>query len=152
MRNILLIGACGVGKTWVMSNIVKDLNKRGKIGLFRFHYNDKVVVPGIYDGSMFQGSDKLSMAVTKDLDKFSKWAHNKIVIYEGDRFTNAKVLSQSPYVIKIAGDGSKGRSLRGSEQSERHLKSIATRVANIQEDVLVEDSVEALIRIRKMII
>ena len=152
MRNILLIGACGVGKTWVMSNIVKDLNKRGKIGLFRFHYNDKVVVPGIYDGSMFQGSDKLSMAVTKDLDKFTQWSKGRIVIYEGDRFTNAKILSQSPYVIKIAGDGSKGRSLRGSEQSERHLKSIATRVANIQEDVLVEDSVEALIRIRKMII
>ena len=109
-------------------------------------------MPGIHDGSMFQGSDKLSMAVTKDLDKFTQWSKGRIVIYEGDRFTNAKILSQSPYVIKIAGDGSKGRSLRGSEQSERHLKSIATRVANIKEDVLVEDSAEALIRIRKIII
>lgn len=152
MRNILLIGACGVGKTWVMSNIVKDLDKRGKIGLFRFHYNDKVVVPGIYDGSIFQGSDKLSMAVTKDLDKFTQWSEGRIAIYEGDRFTNSKILSQSPYVIKIQGDGRGGRLIRGSEQSERHLKAIATRVANIQEDVLAEDSQEALEIIRKMII
>lgn len=152
MKDILLIGECGTGKTWVMSQIVKGLDRRGKIGLFRFHFNDEVVVPGIYDGSVFQGSDKLSMAVTRDLDRFRSWAHNKIVIYEGDRFTNSKILSLKPYVIKIQGDGAEGRLKRRSEQTERHLKAIATRVANIREDVTCEDSEQALAIIRKLII
>lgn len=152
MKDILLIGECGTGKTWVMSNIVKDLNKLGKIGLFRFHYNDKVVVPGVYDGSVFQGSDKLSMAVTRDIIKFREWAKGRIVIYEGDRFTNSKILSYLPHVIKIAGNGAEGRKKRGTKQSERHLKAISTRVANITADEVVEDSVEALVRIRKYIL
>jgi len=151
MIEILLIGECGTGKTWVMSNIVKGLDKRGKLGLFRFHYNDDVVVPGIYDGSIFQGSDKLSMAVTRDIIKFRKWAKGRVIIYEGDRFTNTNILSKSPYVIKIAGNGAKGRKIRGSKQSERHLKSIATRVANITADEVAKDSEEALKIIQALI-
>lgn len=152
MKPILVIGECGVGKTYVMSCLAKECHRRGKIGLFRFHFNDKIVIPGVFDGSMFQGSDKLSMAVTRDLDKFTQWSKDKIVIYEGDRFTNSKILSLKPFVIKIAGDGAEGRKKRGSKQSERHLKSIATRVANIDADIVAEDSVEALVIIRKMII
>ena len=152
--NILLVGACGTGKTWTFSEIIATREmKLGKIGKFRFHYDTHIVVVGIYDGSVFQGSDKLSMSVTTDLDKFLAWKKNRIALYEGDRFSNGKFIDKvNPIVIKILGDGAKGRKQRGTKQTERHLKSISTRVANIKEDKAVEDSKRALSVIKEMII
>ena len=152
MKPILLIGKCGVGKTYVTSNLARECTRRGKIGMFKFHFNDKIVIPGIFDGTMYQGSDKLSFAIMRDHGKFQKWAKDKIVIYEGERFMNKKILSLRPFVIKIDGDGSWGRENRGSKQTSTHLKKIATRVDSFDADVVAKDSVEALILIRKMII
>tara|TARA_B110000503_G_scaffold143002_1_gene242049 strand:+ start:2564 stop:3037 length:474 start_codon:yes stop_codon:yes gene_type:complete len=150
---ILLIGSCGVGKTWVMKNLLATTQTRpGKIGKFKFHYNKDIVVVGVYDGSTFEGSDRLSMSVITDLGKFLSWCGNRCVICEGDRFTNSTYITQAhPVIFKIQGDGSAGREIRGSKQTERHLKSIATRVGNIKEDVLASDSAEALELILKLI-
>ena len=149
-KNILLIGCAGTGKTWVMKSIINNFKceKRQKIGKFYFHSSDDIVVVGKYDGSMFEGSDRLSMSVMTDIDDFLSYTKNKIVILEGDRFMNAKLIDKAkPIIIKISGDGSKGRSLRGSNQTERHLKAITTRVNNIKlasTDYLVNNSHEAL--------
>jgi hypothetical protein len=74
---------------------------------------------------------------------------------EGDRFTNRRALeSAEPTIIKIMGDGLTGRVKRGSNQSERQLKSITTRVGNIpmkEGDFTVTDSTKAMEVISKLI-
>jgi len=150
---ILLIGDCGVGKTWVMKKLLGNYQTRpGKIGKFKFHYNNEIVIVGVYDGTTFEGSDRLSMSVITDLGKFLAWAGDRVVVCEGDRFTNSTFISQAhPVIFKIHGDGEKGRALRGSKQTERHIKAISTRVGNIKEDVSASDSAEAYELILRLI-
>jgi tRNA A37 threonylcarbamoyladenosine biosynthesis protein TsaE len=148
---ILLIGMCGSGKTWVMQELIKNYNlsKRKKLGMIYYHTDDSIMVLGKYDGSMYQGSDKLSMAVISDLEQFLNYATDKIIIAEGDRFTNSKFINKAnPIIIKIIDNGEAGRKKRNSTQSERHLKSIQTRVNNIEADHYVETSNDALFLIK----
>lgn len=157
MKTILLIGQCGSGKTWAMTELLKLYNtKKAKIGLngFRIDEDKKIIIIGVYDGSVFQGSDKLSMAVMSDSDKL-KSVQNKYnfkIIAEGDRFTNSTFINKfNPYIIKINDNGKQGRDKRNSTQSERHLKAIESRVNNIKENILVKNSLEALDLIKKII-
>jgi hypothetical protein len=143
---ILIIGECGVGKTWVMKNLLKN-TKGYKLGLFLFNENEKNIIVGKYDNSIFSGSDKLSMAVMKDLDKMLYYIKKskKIAIFEGDRFMNSNFIKKcNPNIIKIKGDGAGGRLKRVSNQTERQLKTIKTRVKNINFDIEVANSNECL--------
>lgn len=156
MINILLIGNCGSGKTWVMKELIKEynLNKKAKVGMVVFQTNDKISVLGNYDGSLFEGSDKLSMAVMSDCDvlKQVQNKYNMMLICEGDRFTNATFINKfRPVIIKITDDGAAGRLKRNSNQTERHLKAIQTRVNNIKHNIEVKDSNEALSTIKRII-
>ena len=156
-KSVLLIGQCGSGKTWVMTELLKLYNtKKAKIGLNSFQIDEekKIVIIGVYDGSVFQGSDKLSMAVMSDSDKLKKMQdkHDFTIIAEGDRFTNSTFINKfKPYIIKIKDNGKQGRDKRNSNQSERHLKSIESRVNNIKENINVKNSAEALEAIKKII-
>lgn len=148
-KTILLIGACGSGKTWVMKSLIDEysLNLSAKYNLIRFRTNKKIAVLGKYDGTTFEGSDKLSMGVAVDFEKFSKMAEQKnlIVIAEGDRFTNSRFISHfKPVIIRIKDDGKEGRKKRNSSQTERHIKAIETRVKNIKPKFEVKNSSEAL--------
>jgi hypothetical protein len=156
LSTILLVGCCGSGKTWVMRQVIKHfkLDKKAKAGLIRFQTDGKLSVLGKYDGGLFEGSDRLSMAVMKDCAMFEKVrAKNEmIVVCEGDRFTNKTFVETcKPYIIKLLDDGSAGRIARKSNQSERHIKSIRTRVENIKANRTVKDSSEAFEVIKGMI-
>lgn len=144
MKAILVVGACGSGKTWVMKEVIKKfkLNTLGKVGMFCFHRNDRIILLGKYDGSKFEGSDRLSMAIMRDLPAFKKHVKSsQIVICEGDRFTNSTFIeSVKPTIIKIMDDGKKGRKKRKSNQTERQIKSIQTRVDKISAKYNVLDS------------
>ena len=96
-ENILLIGSAGVGKTWLMKGLINKFKceRRQKYGKFYFHSSDALVVVGKYDGTTFEGSDRLSMSVITDLDGFPELNKGKIIVMEGDRFTNSKVLANS---------------------------------------------------------
>jgi len=153
---ILLIGYCGSGKTWVMKNLIKhhDLNLKAKTKLIHFRTNKKICVLGNYDGSVFEGGDKLSMAVSLDFQNFKKIKdkENFIVICEGDRFMNQNFIKTfNPFIIKIQDNGEMGRKARGSNQTQRHLTSIQTRVNNIKENRIVKNSNEALSLINQII-
>lgn len=154
---ILLIGACGSGKTYVMKQIISLLDSRNaKANLFRFQIDNekKIAILGVYDGTTFEGSDRLSMGIMKDAYKFRKLQiENKwTVICEGDRFTNSTFINIfDPVIIKITNSGEAGRKLRNSHQSERHIKAIETRVSNINSHYTVKNSSEALLLIKKMI-
>jgi hypothetical protein len=154
---ILLIGACGSGKTWVMQQLIgssKTISK--KFGLFRFRHDPEINVLylGIYDNSTFQGSDRLSMAVMKDSQQFKQICdkENFSIIAEGDRFTNQTFINTfNPIIVKIHDHGAAGRLKRGSNQTERQIKSIATRVKNISAHHNVQNSSEALAIIKNII-
>lgn len=159
MRNfkaILLIGACGSGKTWVMKSLLKRLDlKPCKFNLIRFMSDGKYCILGKYDGSKFEGSDRLSMGVAKDFKPFKELADKNdwTVICEGDRFTNSKFINVfEPFIIKIKDDGAKGRLKRKSNQTERQIKSIQTRINNIKSDKDVNNSEEALFEILNILI
>lgn len=157
-KTILLIGACGSGKTWVMRELLKIFNtKKGKIGLnvFRIDEIKNVLILGVYDGTTFEGSDKLSMGVMADVDKLKaiQDKHNITMLAEGDRFTNSTFITKfNPFIIKITDNGVSGRLKRNSTQSERHIKSINTRVENIKENMKVNNSAEALDVIKNILI
>jgi hypothetical protein len=151
---ILLIGMCGTGKTWVMQQLIDYylLTIKRKAGKIYYHTDNRIVVLGKYDGSMYQGSDKLSMSVMTDVDAFIEHTKGKIIVAEGDRFTNGKFIGKAnPMVIKITDDGVVGRLKRNSSQSDRHLKSMQTRVNNIVADRNVVNSIEALELIKNII-
>lgn len=155
-KTILLIGACGSGKTWVMKRIIEqmDLQHNAKFGMFRFKTNKQLCVLGKYTGQTFEGSDKLSMAIARDFVPFKKIVdkNNFTIIAEGDRFTNQKFIDVfKPYVIKIKDTGEKGRKLRESKQTERHIRAIQTRVNNTKYTIEVENSLEALKTILNLI-
>ena len=147
----LIVGECGVGKTWVMKNLLND-TKGYKLGMYYFHENEKNIIVGKYDGSKFEGSDKLSMAVMRDLDSMLKYISikDKFAFFEGDRFMNKNFINKAnPYIIKIKGDGQLGRDKRNTTQTERQLKTIKTRVKNIKENIIVKDSLDCLLLIKK---
>lgn len=157
-NTILIIGACGAGKTWVVKQLIEKFKVKGKagFGLVRFNLNQErnLAILGQYTGEMFEGSDKLSMAVAKDFEGFRKVQikNNLFVIAEGDRFTNQRFIDTfQPYIVKITDDGAKGRKARGSNQSEMHLKRIQTRVNNIMEHFSAHDSSSALTHISERI-
>ncbi len=145
---ILIVGECGVGKTWVMSCLLKGQGqKTHKLGKFLFHETPDYIVVGKYDGSVFQGSDRLSMSVMTDLDMMLRYVHSvdKITVFEGDRFMNKNFIKKAtPFIIRILGDGKGGRLKRGSNQTERQLKTIKTRVSNIQNNIEAANSNECL--------
>lgn len=156
MRAILLIGACGSGKTWVMKQLIAhySLTNAGKFGLIKFKTNGNISVLGKYTGDTFDGSDRLSMAVAKDFEKFNKLATDKgwTVVAEGDRFTNRKFIDTfAPTIIKILDDGLRGRTIRQSKQTQRHINAIATRVSNIKAHHEVNTSTEALTAIKTLL-
>jgi hypothetical protein len=156
IRNcILIVGKCGVGKTWVMQKLLKlKSNKPYKLGKFCFHETDDLIIIGKYDGTVFEGSDKLSMSVITDLDIMLKYIkkQNKIAVFEGDRFSNSKFINKAdPCIIKILGNGYKGRVERKTKQSHRQIKSISTRVDSIKSHKNCYDSTECLDVILKLI-
>ncbi len=151
MKIKLLVGATGVGKTWVMRQLIKKFNCSlpGKVGMVYYMRSPdwKYVVVGKYEGGVFDGSDQLSMAVMADWTKFTDiWGPKaKLIFIEGQRFTNKTIMALTNVeIVKILGDGASGRKLRGSSQSERQIKSVATMVSNVNAHVEVKDSKGAL--------
>lgn len=155
-RTILLVGQCGSGKTWVCKELIEyyKLIYSAKIKTIHFKTNKKVSVIGKYTGHIFDGTDRLSMSVMKDIVylKNAQEKHDMFILAEGDRFMNKTFIGKfNPYIIKILDNGISGRQKRNSSQSERQIKSIRTRVDNTPSHVDVNTSSQALSLIKKII-
>jgi len=154
MSSFLIIGECGVGKTWLMTKLLNESTYQSKkYRLIKFKLNDKgLAITGVYDKSIFQGSDRLAMNVSSDFEAFKKVCDlNKITpIFEGDRFMNKNLVRVfNPFIIKITGSGDQGRLQRGTNQSTRQLKSIKTRVSNIKANIEFKNSTDAFLFLKK---
>lgn len=152
--NILIIGECGVGKTWVMKKLIDhyEASKNYALGRIKYKSNGEINILGKYTGETFEGSDKLSMSAISDIEDYAAYNARKHSIAEGDRFTNSRFIkTMNPTIIRILGDGKEGRDKRGSKQSERQIKSIRTRVNGIKPNIEVDNSQECLEAIIKII-
>lgn len=105
---------------------------------YEFYPDTKLEIWGKYNGEdTFAGTDKLSMAVQRDIPDHMRNNPNKILI-EGDRFLNSKfldIVSDKRIIILQANDKiiQKRFQQRGSNQSETFLKSRFTKVNNIKD-------------------
>ena len=151
--NILIIGNCGVGKTYVMTELLSHFkcDQPKQVEQVYYNTNNSINIIGKYDGSTFQGSDRLSMSVMSSVDKYLATVKG-VNIFEGDRFTNGKFIAKAkPYIIKILGNGKQGRENRGSQQTERQIKSISTRVNNIEANAEVDNSEIVLVALKNIL-
>lgn len=140
---LTLIGGLPVsGKTTIMNRIRKKLvacNQKHH-GLLRYEEYENHIIFGIYAGNMFDGTDKLSMAVQKDALDFLN--HNtKKVLIEGDRLFNAKFIQGAidmGYAVDIQicvvdslPEILKRYRKRGKIQASKFIKGRHTKIMNI---------------------
>lgn len=100
---------------------------------------------GVFDGSTFEGTDRLSMAVQPDFIKFLKWLDGGLVVFEGDRLFNQSLFDLdfnfTKIVIKVSDLTLEQRhKTRRDNQSSTFKKSKRTKIKNIldrNEDCIV---------------
>lgn len=96
VKTTAILGYPGAGKTWAVSEFIKYLQsmygaeEHSRVGLVDYHrfYTEGIVIVGKYDGSKFQGTDRLSMAVAPHFEAFfAEMAKSGVshIIAEGDR-------------------------------------------------------------------
>jgi hypothetical protein len=154
--NLLGIGGePATGKTalmvWAMNELnLHDTAREISLGVCRGLYwaKAKVMVLGVYDGSLFQGTDRLSMAAQPDavrliqsLESSHEAYDGHTVIFEGDRlFTQSFLVSCKDllvdraqfWLLTVSAEAKAARHLhRKDSQREQWLRSRATKYANL---------------------
>ena len=94
MKILLIGGESGVGKTTIMRKIIPNLGAGKFISykLFKGTYfpSSRVLLAGIYDGRLFDGSDRLSRICQRDtcefLSRLNKDLPDILFLAEGDNF------------------------------------------------------------------
>jgi uridine kinase len=137
---IALGGEPASGKTTLLKSIRKNFPNlvEFKNGLVRGQYcpNSLVYFVGVFDDSMFEGTDKLSLSVQPSFVEFVKNTPNAKIVFEGDRLFNASVFEQLKSVIFILDIDkdihTQRHAQRGHEQNETFLKGRKTKIENIK--------------------
>jgi hypothetical protein len=164
MRICAIGGAPGSGKTTLVREIMSLLQWAGyntetrRYGLLdMIHLSCGIYVLGKYEeGNTFAGTDRLSMAVQPDAEKFVSYiaenpaANQHGIIFEGDRLcapaflthcrsvatTRIVVLEPSPGVLE---ERRRGRSeAEGKDQNETWRRGRETKVKRIRSEFLAE--------------
>jgi hypothetical protein len=99
-----------------MKRIIKEYLplKTFSYGLVKGLYSKEkqIYFIGIYDNSIFCGTDKLSMAVQPDFIKLLDIKKNATFVFEGDRLFNQSLFDQKPcdiYVLEVNNENLKER-------------------------------------------
>lgn len=164
MSKIIVIGGepC-TGKTTLMKNFIKEsgleFKKNRYEGLLDCLYNEEnsIYILGKYDETddVFQGTDKLSMAVQPSAVKFfDNLTADSTVLFEGDRLFNNKFLNylQEKYqdnlkiiVLKVSDNSLDNRhSSRGDNQTDKFKTSRKTKVNNILTNLDLMDNITVM--------
>ena len=144
LNTICIGGLPASGKTTLIRELRKKLGtgKSFKFGkLYGVCYNNNVFLLGIYDKKLFSGTDRLSMAVQPDAEKFLEYMSDKekTIIFEGDRLFNVKFLDQcinrskcKIYILSAKKEIIETRHIdRKDTQTDKFKKSRHTKITNI---------------------
>ncbi len=145
MKAVALGGAPASGKTTMTTQLLKGLGPSAdfSFGKVKGHYYKKenLLVLGIYDGSLFSGTDRLSMAVQPDFLKFlqCEFAKNVNLFFEGDRLFNETALLatarkfDSLFIILETSteERDKRAVMRGDTQKASFIKGRITKYLNL---------------------
>lgn len=158
VRVIAIGGEPATGKTTLMFKLISmadDWKSVKPEKLLDAMYSEKLnlYILGRYvdDGNVFQGTDRLSMAVQPDAEKFfsslSSESNNVNVIYEGDRLFNAKLLEKLsdwfPEDLKILVLSTSHKTKekrhrdRNDNQNEKFKTSRETKISNIMSSLVL---------------
>jgi hypothetical protein len=117
----------------------------------------------VNDGNVFQGTDRLSMAVQPDAEKFfsnlayesSADDHTVNVIFEGDRLFNGKLLDKlsswfpesfKVLVLTASHDTKEQRHVdRKDDQDDKFKNSRATKISNIMGSLMLMDYIDTMV-------
>lgn len=145
MKNCLVIyleGEPATGKSTIFKHI-RRLAFEGatefRHGLLRGIENGAMKMLGVFDGSTFEGTDRLSMAVINDAIPYVQTLHNaptrSVVFVEGARLANVRFMKETGarlFILKCHHDMLAIRHIeRGDNQTERFLRSRHTAVTNL---------------------
>lgn len=164
MKNaVLLAGIPGTGKTTVAKALIERLGGFSSFEpytpeqLVNCVRSDDLVIVGKYDDSddVFQGTDKLSMAVSPNFQKYVSDQTPERIFVEGDRLVGNKTIdflldigyTVSVVVLEVSDDARLARyAERGSDQSDKFIKSKMTKVSNITSrlDLMLSESIEIM--------
>lgn len=117
----------------------------------------------VNDGNVFQGTDRLSMAVQPDAEKFfSNLAyesnaddHSVNIIFEGDRLFNGKLLDKlsnwfpesfKVLILTASHDIKEQRHVdRKDDQDDKFKNSRATKISNIMGSLMLMDYIDTMV-------
>lgn len=138
-RIIAIGGVPASGKTTLLRKIIKHTAPftSFKFGLVRGMYSKEhnLYIIGIYNNSLFSGTDKLSMAVQPHFFKFIDKIKDGTILFEGDRLFNQSLFDNYKCdinVIKVSDEVCYSRhKQRNDNQSEKFKKAKQTKIDNI---------------------
>lgn len=155
MRHIIaLAGEPATGKTTIVQGIIERLGgvkefEKFKFGTLTGLYNlaENLFILGVYDGSTFAGTDRLSMAVIKDAVLYLENTKDRVdfknstLLFEGDRLCNqrffdaCKATCDTSIIFLIADEEVKilRHKKRGDTQSDKWLKGRETKIRNLMQ-------------------
>jgi len=163
VKVIAMGGEPATGKTTLMFRLISmadDWKIVKPEKLLDAMYSEKLnlYILGKYvdDGNVFQGTDRLSMAVQPDAEKFFKELWNEHaavnVIFEGDRLFNGKLLDKlsdwfpesfKVLVLTASHDVKEQRHVdRKDDQDDKFKNSRKTKIENICSSLFLRDYIE----------
>lgn len=170
VRVIAMGGEPATGKTTLMFKLISMADdwvtcKPEKLldAMFSKKLNLYILGKYVNDGNVFQGTDRLSMAVQPDADKFfSTLAYEMSaenlsvnVIFEGDRLFNGKMLDRLselfPNEFKVLVLTVKDSTLdqrhidRKDDQDDKFKNSRKTKISNIMGSLTLMDYIETMV-------
>jgi hypothetical protein len=139
-------GEPATGKSRLVTDLIRYMGQgsTNQFGLLRYSAFGKTAVLGIYDGKPYPGTDRLSMAVQKDAERFV-WncvngASFEHVLFEGDRLFAKKFLEACwgtglpcRFLILQASEETKAarRTARKDTKAQTFLAGRATKYRNL---------------------
>ena len=162
VKVIAMGGEPATGKTTLMFKLISmaddwEVVKPEKLLDAMYSKKLNLYILGKYqnDGNVFQGTDRLSMAVQPDAVAFFESLENANVIFEGDRLFNGKMLDRlselfpndfKVLVLTASHDTKEQRHVdRKDDQDDKFKNSRATKISNIMGSLTLMDYIETMV-------
>ena len=170
VKVIAMGGEPATGKTTLMFKLISmaddwQIVKPEKLldAMYSKKLNLYILGKYVNDGNVFQGTDRLSMAVQPDAEKFFSALeyesnandHSVNVIFEGDRLFNGKMLDQlasafpndfKVLILKVKDNTLDQRHIdRKDDQDDKFKNSRKTKISNIMGSLTLMDYIETMV-------